>query len=134
MRTVQTDIQKTISCLEQLGFTITPYGTGVAVLSIESGYSPAETASQLALATLAIDAREALSSAEDMARIFAHAMATLEVLKLLKDKGQISQELWKNDSTAMYKVTYPSQEQEEWIAAVLKDPVVSKKKVANALS
>ncbi|MEM1162420.1 MAG: hypothetical protein AAGJ28_15925 [Pseudomonadota bacterium] len=118
--------------VDELAFNITPYGTGVALLSLESGYSPAETASQIAVATFALDARETRENADivRMMSMSSHAAEVIQELTKYKDNGLMREEIWKNDGMAIYKVTCPSEEQESWISQVLSDPVISKERLA----
>lgn len=115
---------------KHLGLDLTPYGAGVALLSVESGYSPAETASHFAVATFAHDARTAMGDLEATLRLAPRAMAVLECLKDLKDRGFIREELWRNDSTALFKMSQPSPETSDWIDRVLSDPMVANEAVA----
>ncbi|ESZ27974.1 MULTISPECIES: hypothetical protein [unclassified Mesorhizobium] len=113
-----------------LGVDITPYGAGVALLSLESGYSEAETASHFAVVTLARDIREAGFDIEKIVRFAPIAMATLECLKELKDRGLMREEIWQNDTTAIGKIAFPSPDTHSWIERVLSDPTVARDRVA----
>jgi hypothetical protein len=42
-----------------MGYDLTAYGTAVAVLEVQSGYSVVETASHIALTTMALDIKSA---------------------------------------------------------------------------
>lgn len=121
-----TDVEKMTN---HLGLDLTPYGAGVALLSLESGYSPAETASQFALATIAHDMK-GLPDIVTVMDITARGYAILECLKEFKDKGLIRENIWANDATAIGKIINPSPETEEWIDKVLSDPVIAKERVA----
>lgn len=125
-------LSEATSFVDELAFNITPYGTAVALLSLESGYSPAETASQIAVATFALDAREVRENSDivRMMSMSSHATEVIKELTKYKDNGLMREEIWKNDGMAIYKVTVPSEEQESWISQVLSDPVISKERLA----
>ncbi|MCF4097865.1 hypothetical protein [Maritalea mediterranea] len=123
-------VQQVERFTKHLGLDLTPYGAGVALLSTESGYSPAETASHFAVVTIARDMKAAMDDIEDMVSLVPRGYAILECLKDLKDKGFIREELWANDATAIGKIINPSSETEEWIERILSDPVVAKEAVA----
>lgn len=120
------DVEKLTS---HLGLDLTRYGAGVALLSLESDYSPAETASQLALATIAHDMKEQ-PDVEKVMEISVRGYAVLECLKKFKDNGLMRESIWANDATAIAKIINPSPETEEWIDRVLSDPVVGRERVA----
>lgn len=116
----------------ELSFDITMYGTTIALLSLKSGYSPAETASHIALATFALDARE-LSNRPDILKmnlLFNHAVEVVEKITKFRDGGLMRTEIWRNDRNAMLKVTYPSEEQKAWTANILSDPIISEDRLA----
>lgn len=113
-----------------LGVDITPYGAGVALLSLESGYSEAETASHFAVVTLARDVREAGFDIEKIMRFAPIAMATLECLKELKDRGLMREEIWQNDTTAIGKIAFPNPDTHSWIERILSDATVAHDRVA----
>ena len=113
-----------------MGYDLTPYGAGVALLELESGYNAVETASHLSLTTLALDVREAGSDVGKLTRFLPHAMALLEVLKSYKDKGMMNPTQWQNDANAIYRVSTVDERQEEWIEKVLSDPIAGKERVA----
>ena len=64
-----------------IGYTLTPYGAGVALLGCESGYNEVETASHIALTTMARDLKEAGSDISKLLAFVPHARASLELLK-----------------------------------------------------
>jgi hypothetical protein len=69
------DITQVQEVLKELGYDMTPYGAGVALVSAGSGYSHAETASYLALATLALDAKEGENDVIKTMQLLSHARA-----------------------------------------------------------
>lgn len=126
------DITQVQERLEELGYDITPYGASVALMSVESGYSHAETASHLALATLARDAKEAENDIMKTIQLLGHAREMLPILVQYQDRGLMRQELYQNDGRAMIGVAMMDEEQRSWIERVLSDPVVSKERVARS--
>lgn len=124
------DIEKVQTTLKQLGYDLTEYGAGVALLSLESGYNDVETASHFALATLALDAKEAGRDILKLGALVPHASAMTDILSDYKNSGLMRQELFQNDARAMMKVVVPDKERLSWIERVLSDPIISKKRVA----
>lgn len=116
----------------QLGNDLTHYGSGVALLSLESGYSVAETASHISVATFARNVKRAANEADLDATmmLLKIGMATLEILKELKDDGLIRPEIWANDAQAIRKMMNPSKEALEWADKALADPVIANAPVA----
>lgn len=118
--------------LGKLGYDTTLYGAGVALLSLQSGYSEAETASHLALATLAHDVKEAGFDLQKSMALVAHAGAMIDILGELKNAGLMREIFFKNDGSAMLKVAIPSSEQTSWIDKVLSDQMVAQERVATS--
>lgn len=118
--------------LKQLGYDPTFYGLGVAQLSLESGYSPAETASHLALVTLAMDANEAGNDIERLIALVPHARAMIDVLTELKNADLIREDIFKNDGRAILGVVIVEKDQPAWVERVLSDPVIAKERVATS--
>jgi len=123
-------IEDVTQLANHLGMDLTQYGVGVALLSIESDYSPAETASNFAVVTIARDMKNAMNDIEVAAKISIRGYAILECLKEFKDNGLLRETIWANDATAIAKIINPSPETEKWISRVLSDPVSSKEPVA----
>lgn len=120
--------------LGQLGFDLTPYGAGVAQLSLGSGFSNAETASHIALATVARDVRESSHDLDGIMYIAIHARSMLAALERFHTDGLMRSAFVKNDGRALIKVAIPSPEQAEWIDRVLSDEVVAKERMATSIS
>jgi hypothetical protein len=125
-------ISRVAEHLRIMGYDLTPYGAGVALLEIESGYSEAETASHIAHTTLALDVKEAGTDIEKLLGFLPHGMALLEVLKDYKDRGMMRESQWQNDSTAVFRVITVDEHQEEWIAKILSDPIAGKQRLATS--
>ena len=81
---------------------------------------------------MALDIRIAGSNIEKLGLYFIHAMALLKVLKSYKDNGQMREELWKNDSNALFRASTVDENQEEWVAKILSDPVAGKRRLATS--
>ena len=120
------------SYLSQLGYKISEYGVAAAFLNLESGYSHCETASYLALATLALDAKDAGLDVRKFMHMAGHARAMVDVLSEFKTAGLMREELFKNDARALLGVAIPDKGQADWISRVLTDPVVAKDRVATS--
>lgn len=118
--------------LKNMGYDLTPYGAGVALLELESGYNAVETASHISLTTLAFDVREAGTDIEKLMQFVPHAMTLLEVLKSYKDKGMMNLTQWQNDANAIARVSTVDEHQEEWIEKVLSDPIAGKERLATS--
>ena len=114
-------IQDAEKHLKHLGYELTPEGVGMAAVNQVSGYNAVETASNISVLTLARDVAEAGRNIDELAKLAARAMAMLEVLKAYKDKGLMREDLWKNDSSAIYGLAVhgSGENQQRWISAVL---------------
>ena len=118
--------------LRNMEYDLTPYGAGVALLELESGYNAVETASHISLTTLALDVREAGTDIEKLMRFVPHAMTLLEILKSYKEKGMMNPTQWQNDANAIARVSTVDEHQEEWIEKVLSDPIAGKERLATS--
>jgi hypothetical protein len=118
--------------LRIMGYDPTPYGVGVALLSLQSAYNRVEIASHLAHVTLARDLREAGNDIEKLNHYFLHGMALLDVLKQYKDAKAMHPTQWQNDARAIVGIITIDSEQEAWLAKVLSDPVAGKERVATS--
>lgn len=125
------DIAAVEQIAQYLGLRLTPYGAGVALLSVQSGYSSAETASHLAVVTLARDVQESGENLDAILRFSSLGMEILKWMKALKDKNAVREEIWRNDATAVGKIMIPSAETLPWIDKVLSDPVDGAERLAN---
>jgi len=129
------EIERVATHLKVMGYDLTPFGAGVAVANLMSGYNHVETASYIALITMALDIRELRESGSDIVKLasyYTHAMALLEVLKDYKDNGTMREELWKNYSNALFHASYVDENQEKWVAMILSDPVAGKQRLATS--
>lgn len=116
--------------LAHMGYSLLPYGVGVAQLELMSGYNAIETASHIALTTLALDVRNAGNDIVALTAFVPHGMALLEVLKNFKDNGKINPTQWANDANAIFHIVHVDQNQEEWIKKILSDPIAGKERLA----
>ncbi len=117
--------------VHHLGYTLTQYGTGFSLLSLESGYNEFATATQIALVTLAMDIRDAGHDIMKLMAFVPHTMAMIDIMKEWKNKGVLPQEIFENDGRAMMKITTVSPEQKEWLDKVLSDPIATKERLAH---
>jgi hypothetical protein len=116
--------------LRKMGYESTLYGAGLALFEMESGYNAVETASHIALTTLARDVREAGTNIIKLVSFLPQAMHLLAVLKDYKDQGMMHPTQWQNDANAIWHVVSVDEHQEEWIEKVLSDPIAGKKRLA----
>lgn len=115
-----------------MGYDPTPYGIGVALLSLQSGYNHVEVASHIAHVTLARDVREAGNDFVKLIGYRPHGVALLEVLKQYKDAGAMHPTQWQNDARAIMGIITVDREQEAWLAKVLSDPMAGKQRLATS--
>lgn len=117
--------------LKHLGYDLTPEGGTLATMSQMSGYNAVEAASYISLLTLARDVDEAGLNIEKLAAFMPRAMTMLKVLKFYKDKGMMREELWKNDSSAIWGVVALGEGQRQWVSTVLNDEIRNMGRLAN---
>jgi len=118
--------------LRVMGYDLTPYGAGVALLEIQSGYNEVETASHIALTTMALDIRGAGKSAKKLISFFLHGHSLLKVLKNYKDQNMMHPAQWQNDSNAVFRLSTIDENQEEWLEKILSDPIAGKERLATS--
>lgn len=118
--------------LKIMGYDLTGYGAAVALLEVQSGYSPVEAASHIALTTMALDIKSAEPDFERFMRFHSHAMALIEVLKEYRDKKMIRDSMWQNDAKAVYHIATIDGQQVQWIDKILSDPIAGKQRLANS--
>ena len=99
---------------------------------MQSGYSPVEAASHIALITMALDIKSAGHDYERLMLFHSHAMALLELLKEYRDKKMIRDSLWQNDAKAVYHISTMDGHQDQWIEKFLSDPFAGKERLANS--
>ncbi|MFK5894349.1 MAG: hypothetical protein QM504_14095 [Pseudomonadota bacterium] len=125
-----TSINSIVNHLKVMGYDIAPYGSGVALLEIESGYNDVETASHIALTTMALDITESEQGITKLMSFMPHAHALLKVLKDYKDKKMINPTQWQNDTNAIFRISTVDEYQKEWIQKILSDPIAGKERLA----
>lgn len=118
--------------LKSMGYDLTPYGAGVALLELESGYNAVETASHISLTSLAFDVRKAGTDIERLMHFASHSMAILDVLKVYQDKRMMNPTQWQHDTNAIRRVSTVDEHQEEWIEKILSDPIAGKERLATS--
>jgi hypothetical protein len=116
--------------LETMGYELTLHGAGLALIEMKSGYNAVETASHIALTTLARDVREAGTNIIKLMSFLPHAMHLLAVLKDYKDQGMMHPTQWQNDANAIWRVVNVDERQQEWIEKILSDPIAGKERLA----
>jgi hypothetical protein len=117
--------------LDAMGYRLTPYGAAVALLGVESGYNEVETASHIALTTMARDIKEAGTNILKLISFVPHGQAILELLKEYNDRGMMHPTQWQNDSNAFFRIAMVDEHQEEWLDKILSDPIAGKERLAN---
>ncbi|MBY5329565.1 hypothetical protein [Rhizobium leguminosarum] len=122
-----------VQVCKQLGYETTQYGVGVCLLSIYSGYTPFEAASQIALGTLARDVREAGTNMLKLMAFLPHARAMIDVIHEYADRGLLRNSLSENDINAMMRVVTVAPEQNAWIDRVLSDPIIAQERMAMSM-
>jgi hypothetical protein len=126
------DLDTAIAVCEQLGYTPTLDGIGVLLLSLTSGYSPVESASQIALGTIALDIRETGTDTLRMLAFMNHTRAIIDVLHEYTGRGLMRGSLSDNDIKAYMGIAVARAGQQEWIARVLSDLMLSKERLADS--
>lgn len=129
-RTTSTKLENVETYLKKLGYDPTTYGMMVASVSLESSYGEVDTASLLALTTLALDISEAGSDLTKVLNYFSHGMAMIGVLAEFKDNGLMSEAQFQNDALAIKGVATINKEQPDWIAKILSDPIAGQERLA----
>lgn len=134
LKSTPVDLDSVEEYAKYLGYDLTRYGLGVACLSLKSGYSQLETASRLALVTLAWDVKEAGTDIVTLIAFVPHARSMVDILTQYQKQhpGLMREELFKNDALAMLKVVMVDQDQRAWIERVLSDPTIASERVANS--
>jgi hypothetical protein len=123
-------IDRVAAYLHAMGYVLTPYGAGVALLGIRSGYTEVEAASHIALTTMARDVKEAGSNIVKLVAFVPHAHALLRLLKEYADSGLMHPTQWQNDSMAIYRIVTVDEHQLDAIEQVLSDPIAGKERLA----
>lgn len=119
--------------LRLMGYDFTPRGGALALAVNMSGYTTAESASYIALHTMARDIKEIGTDALKMLHVNAHAMALLDLLKELKNQRAIHPNQWANDAAAFRGIAVPESGQEEWLQQIISsDPVASAERLATS--
>ncbi len=106
--------------VKHMGYDLTPFGVGVALASLASGYSRAETASHLTVVSFARDVKDAEAEAVLTQLPFVGA-AIIEVLGKLYEEGDFRRDLWENDAKAIAQMMLNKTGRDELIEKVLSD-------------
>lgn len=118
-------------CLKVMGYDLLNDGIGIAALSIASGYNAVETASYIAIASLAEDIKRSKSNMEDLLKQMIHGAMLIEVLNDYKDKRLIHPSQWQNDVNALRGLATLDEQQLEWVKIILDDEMIAGKKLAS---
>jgi hypothetical protein len=102
------------------------------LLALKEGYNDVEAAAHIAHVTLARDVRSAGSDIDKLTGYVPHDMALLEMLKEYKDACAICPALWEKKTGAIMDVITVDAEQQSWLAAVLRDPLADKYRLARS--
>lgn len=65
-----------------MGYDLLPYGAGVALAGLMSGYNNVETTSHIALTTMALDIKEAGRGITSLMAFLPNGMELLKILKI----------------------------------------------------
>ena len=76
----------------------------MALLEVQSGYSPAGAASHIALTTMALDIQSAQRDFVKLMGFYNHAITLIKVLKEYRDKKMMRDSIWQNDAQALYHI------------------------------
>ena len=128
------DLQMVKDFLQQLGYNLTTYGVAVSLLSLTSGYSHCETASHLAVLTLALDVQEAGDDAGKLIALLSHGHFMLDVLKEFNNENLMREEIWKNDSQAIFHISMINENQKNFVQKILISQLYSRNRLANLLA
>ena len=124
-------IEKIKYYLKRMGYELTHYGNETALAELFSDYNEAETASHIALATMALDIKETELSVSKLMSFVPQVGVVLKILKYFKIKGMMRPALFKKDSNAFGQICTINEHQEGWINKVLGDPISGKERLAN---
>ena len=116
--------------LKRMGYDLLPRGFGVAWISLESGYSTAETASHIAFTTMALDVKESKDDIDKLAFLALCGKKILLLLKEFKDSGEMHPAQWQNDSNALSHIVNLDKDQLDWVNTILADPISGKERLA----
>jgi hypothetical protein len=120
--------------LKRMGYDLLPHGFGVAWISLESGYSPAETASHIAFTTMALDVKESKDDIDKLAFLACRGLNILLLLKEFKDSGEMHPAQWQNDSNALFHIVNIDKDQLDWVNTILADPISGKERLAVSMA
>lgn len=116
--------------LKTMGYDLQIHGVRLAILELASGYNAVETASHIALTTLARDVSEAIPNLLKLMPLLSHGNWLLKVLKEYKDNSRMHPTQWQNDSTAVLRIITVDNQQQAWLREILADPLAGKERIA----
>jgi len=93
--------------LKMMGYDMNDEGGAVvAIRLMKSGYNEVESASYIAMVTMALDIKITGKDIELLMSFAPHVQALLALLKKYRDEDKMSEVRWKNDSNAIFKIFY----------------------------
>lgn len=123
-------IDRVAAQLKHMGYDITPAGRAIAERLLAQGRPEVALAGDMAVVTMAQDVKAAGSDIQKLMGFMPHGIALLEVYKSYRDDGNLTHEVWKLLSTAVYHLTNVDEQQEVWIEGILRTPLNSGQRVA----
>jgi len=105
--------------LRMMGYDISDEGSGIAIELMKSGYNEVESASYIAMVTMALDIKNAGKDMELLTSFVPHAHALLDLLKKYRDENKMNEDVWKNNSKAIFKISYLDEHTKSWIEKIL---------------
>ena len=117
--------------LKIMGYDISEDGKDIAVKLMVSGYNEVESSSYISMVSMALDVKNS-SDIIIITKIYSHAMDLLKLLKKYKDSGFLRENIWKNDSVAIFNISNPSEHVKEWVNKILSDEMIKGKSLAKS--
>jgi hypothetical protein len=102
-----------------MGYDINDEGSVIAIKMMKSGYNEVESASYIAMVTMALDIKNADKNLELLMSFSSHVRALLDLLKKYKDENKMREDVWKNNSKAIFKIFYLDENTKSWIEKIL---------------
>ncbi|WP_109373625.1 hypothetical protein [Proteus genomosp. 6] len=129
----QLETLKTINFyLEKSGYELTPYGAAVSVLSLNSGYSMAETFSHVSVIATA-QAIKNNKNATVLVLILQNCVSLSNDINIFYNSGQIVENIYNNDINAMANLVALNTDVDSWIDNILLSEKISSKDIVAEL-
>jgi hypothetical protein len=131
----QNFFQQTDRCLQSLGYEPTEFTVGFYAISEENGYSPAETASKIALITMAKGIRSDIEDKPMHLFVYPiHATSILKILKEWKEHGMMHPTEYQNIVSAFMVISTLHENWLRWINEILEEPFASYELAKNVIN